>query len=135
MTMAKAYILIIWIISSFSYLTCPFFNSPLGSIVGMHILLKLMEECKAPFDLKLCRTARYTVNVPKNCAVKFPAFIEINDQCSLDLVKVPIGLRRDRVMPQSVSIALVSLDLLETRNYEIHLPLGGTNDTTPSLKS
>lgn len=72
-----------------------------------------------PFGFKLCKPFKYKFKVPKNCGLRFPEYLEIDNDCSAEFIDIAIDVIDYRKIPPYLKISLETLDGLERRYYNI----------------
>ncbi|GJQ85091.1 hypothetical protein Trydic_g15778 [Trypoxylus dichotomus] len=89
--------------------------------VGIHVLQKILLEYIPSYHYKLCDHVRYKTKASKNCGIMFPKYIDIEEECSLGMVDVPIKVLCTLKFPKTIDLELVSLDGVQYRYCSIVL--------------
>ncbi|GJQ85090.1 hypothetical protein Trydic_g15777 [Trypoxylus dichotomus] len=96
-----------------------FWKTYVHTTVGIHILQKILLHHTLPFEYNFCESVRYKTKVTTHCGVKLPTYVDIESECSLRLVEVPIQIPCTLDMSNTIDFELVSLDGSRHRHYTI----------------
>lgn len=85
------------------------------------MLKQILKVTTPPYKFDLYSGKRFFIRPPKNCPLKFPRYVDTEDDSKPDFISIPVELLPHKVIPNSVAIALESEDGLEIRHYMLTL--------------